>query len=64
MEGAGVDILVTFSNEQKQRPNMHIHAAAPDFSFTLIANRITHRYSLATENSIRPLQNRDDGIKL
>lgn len=67
MEGAGVEILVTFSNQQKQQKqgaNIHIHTAAPAFSGSLIANRITHRYSPATENSIRPLQHRDDGIKL
>lgn len=64
MEGAGVEILVPFSNQQKQRSNIYIHAAAPAFSFSLIANRITHRYSPATENTVRPLQNGDDRIKV
>lgn len=64
MEGAGVEFLVIFLDQQKQRPNIHIPAAAPDFSFSLLANRITHRYSPATEISVRPLQNQDDGIKL
>lgn len=48
MKGAGVEILVTFSKQQKERPNIHIHTAATAFSCSPIANRITHRYSPAT----------------